>query len=784
MGNWQTVEMRLNPNSAFFAYPGQPSDLVSTIDNAAQMVNSGSGSVELTIWPEMGVFGDIIPDQVRDNIRSAAAFIFDVTRSNPNVYYEAGFAIGLGKPVAPVLNASFAGAATELQKDGLFDNLGYQSYENSGNLAELIRNLPNNILLDLYSRELNSQQPLFILDTLKKTDFRNHIVSAIKASKIHYRSFDPVEVPRISLVAMIAQLTSSSGIVLPILADHIEDATRHNLRAAFLAGLGHGLGRNVLMLQLGRFDATTNPADYREMIVPVADQKAINAKVDEFARMAIVAGQSIKTRTTKVEKSALQRLSLGASAAENEFRTLSSYFVETAEFLRTARGEINVVAGRKGSGKTAIFFQTRDTFREEKTSIVTDLKPESHQLSQFREELMKIVGVGAFDHTLAAFWYFLILSEIMLTIRQNFEFQSRFDSRALDGLAEADRLLDIYNIEESGDFTTRINRLGSYIVQEIDAAKKKRIAISADFLTNVIFRGGVTDLKKFIVAHSDSFSQMILLFDNIDKGWPTNGVDEFDVRLVRLLVETLDKIKRDFSNSRRDFMSVVFLRNDIYEMLVEKTPDRGKAGQVRIDWTDRAKLKQVILKRLQASVKNRSEPFPTIWTKFFPSMVIGQDSFEFFVDHCLMRPRFLINIIENAISNAINRGHSVADEDDCIDAVRQHSLYLVDDFGYEIRDVSGLSADILYSLVGVDKTMKRENFIAKFVAFGIDGEEAEKAFTLMMWYGIIGIVAKDGRERFIYDYEYNMKRFEAESRLLGDDANYVTNAALHVALTG
>ncbi len=63
----------------------------------------------------------------------------------------------------------------------------------------------------------------------------------------------------------------------------------------------------------------------------------------------------------------------------------------------------------------------------------------------------------------------------------------------------------------------------------------------------------------------------------------------------------------------------------------------------------------------------------------------AQDSFEFFVDHCLMRPRFLINIIENAISNAVNRGHMTVQEVDCVDAVRQHSLYLVDDFGYEIR---------------------------------------------------------------------------------------------------
>ncbi|SBV35047.1 conserved protein of unknown function [uncultured Sphingopyxis sp.] len=769
----------MNPNSAFFAFPGQQQDLVGTISSAAHLVSSGR--VDLTTWPDMGIFGELIPDSVRENIRGNAKFLFDITVQNSNVYYEAGYAIGLGKPVAPVLNLSFSGAAAEIQRDGLFDNLGYKGYENSQELSEIIEDLPANSLIDLYSKELDAQQPLFILDTYRKTDFRNHIVSSIKAARIHYRSFDPVEVPRISLVSMIGQVTASSGLVLPLLADHVEDAARHNLRAAFLAGLGHGIGREVLLLQMRRFDAA-NPADFREMVVPVADEKAIADTVEKFAKVAFLASQQITSRPSHSQKTGLQALSLGSSAAENEFRTLSTYFVETAEYSRTLRGEVNVVAGRKGSGKTAIFFQARDAFRSDKAAIVTDLKPESHQLSQFRQELLKIVEVGTYDHTLAAFWYFLLLSEILLTMRRNFEFQSRFDSRALERLEEANRWLETFNIDETGDFTTRINRLGNHIMQEIEAAKGRRQAISADFLTNVIFRGGITQLKKFILDHSSSNEHFVLFFDNIDKGWPTNGVHEFDVRLVRLLIESLDKIKRDFAAAKREFMSVVFLRNDIYEMLVEKTPDRGKAGQVRIDWTDRAKLKQVIYRRLQVSSKSKGENFDKLWQKFFVANVGGQESFEFFVDHCLMRPRFLINIVENAISNAVNRGNSKVEEADCLDAVRQHSLYLVDDFGYEIRDVSGLSADILYSLVGVDKVLSKDQFLARFTSDGMTADEADNAFRLMLWYGVIGILTKSGNERFIYDYEYNMKRLEAESRQLGENASYVTNAALHVAL--
>lgn len=768
--------------TAFFAYPGAPGDLVATIDAAAQRVNASESGLLVTTWSEMGVFGAAIPDQVRSNIRGAQVFIFDVTKANLNVYYEAGYAIGLGKAIAPVVNASFAGATADLQRDGFFDNIGYKTYSNSYDLASILEDLPTSGLLNLYSKDLDSQQPVFVLDALHKTDFRNAIVSAVKTSRVHYRSFDPVEVPRLSTVAMIAQITSSSGIILPILPPHIEDAPRHNLRAAFLAGMGHGLERQTLLLQQKHFSEIL-PADYREVITPVTDDKTIRVSVEEFCKLALLAGQSIRKSPQKLERSALQRLSLGASAAENEFRTLSTYFVETAEFVRTLRGEINVVAGRKGSGKTAIFFQIRDTFREDKATLVTDLKPESHQLSLFREELLKILDVGAFEHTLAAFWYFLILTEITLTLKNDLDHKSRRDSRALEAVNEIDQWLENYQIGDSGDFTTRLNRLGQFIVQEITTAKRRKQLISVDFLTNVIFRGGVTELKKIILKYTTQSGSIVLLFDNIDKGWPSNGVAEFDVRLVRLLIETLDKIKRDFSAAHRDFMSIVFLRNDIYELLVGVTPDRGKAGEVRIDWTDRTKLKQVILKRLRASLKTRDRTFDEMWNRFFPVSISERDSFDFLVDHCLMRPRFLINILENAISNGINRGHEKLDATDCIDAVRQHSLYLVDDFGYEIRDVSGLSSDLLYSLVGAERYSTREGFVAKFLAFGLLDTEAVSAFNLMLWYGAIGLVTKDGRERYIYDYEYNMKRLEAEARLLGPQGNYVTNPALHLALS-
>ena len=203
---------------------------------------------------------------------------------------------------------------------------------------------------------------------------------------------------------MIGDISASGGIVVPILSLHVSDSEKHNLRAAYVAGLAHGLQRETLILRLRNDEELPDPADFRDEIKVVSDHQGIAELVADFATDAVVSAQGMESATPKGKALGLRAISLGAVAAENEFRSLAKYFVETSEFARTVKGEINVVTGRKGSGKSAIFFQARDTLRQRKDYIVADLKPETHQLTQFREDLSVSADAGLADHTMSAFW--------------------------------------------------------------------------------------------------------------------------------------------------------------------------------------------------------------------------------------------------------------------------------------------------------------------------------------------------------------------------------------------
>lgn len=94
----------------------------------------------------------------------------------------------------------------------------------------------------------------------------------------------------------------------------------------------------------------------------------------------------------------LQTLAMGDPTAENEMTTLGNYYLPTDQYGRTLQGAVNLVVGRKGSGKTALFIQARDKVRADKRNIVVDLKPEGYQLIKLKEDILTHLSEGSRQH--------------------------------------------------------------------------------------------------------------------------------------------------------------------------------------------------------------------------------------------------------------------------------------------------------------------------------------------------------------------------------------------------
>lgn len=741
------------------------------IRGAAEL--SGSG-LSLRLWEKLNIVGFKLDNLIRDSIGDAEILVADVTYPNANVYYEIGYATAIGKPVLPTVNTAIAKAVQGVQRTGLFDTIGWATYCNAEELREKLQHWSNAAWSTSYVRRRNYGQPMFILDTLVKTDFRNHIFHAVENSHVQFRTYDPAEVPRLTAAQAIADVSASAGVIVPIIADDIVDSDLHNLRGSFVLGLCHGFQVEALAIQYEHFPA---PLDYRDFITNSTFKGETERHVEEFAAKVLIWNQKASSRDNRLTPGLLGEIDIGSPVAENETQSLNYYFVETAEFARALRSEGAVVVGRKGSGKSAVFLQIAQRALRNKRTCVVDLRPASHNLSEMRESILSVVSSGVFDHTVAAFWQYLMYVEVILKLRELALPRSRNDFAIQQRIRAVEEACALTESVVSGDFTSRLETAVREVIRKID-----NIDSAADVrsqITNLLFEEPIPRLRDIVVSFSDFADEIVVLIDDLDKGWPPRQVEAHDVGMIKHLIEVLNRMQRDLTRRRIGFKHLLFLRSDIYERLVEHTSDRGKYNVIKVDWSDPEQLRYLLRQR----VISRLDPInhEAAWDGIDPHLGKGKDAIDLMIDTSLRRPRLLIDVCERTLSFAVNRGHAVVTADDVEQALRQMSLYLVSDFGYEMRDVAGTPEDIFYAFIGASDLLTQDEIAAKLSGIGL-GERTSEIVELLLWYGFLGIVGSGDETAFIYDRAYDFRRLQAELGKEASERLYAVNPAFLMGL--
>jgi hypothetical protein len=65
-----------------------------------------------------------------------------------------------------------------------------------------------------------------------------------------------------------------------------------------------------------------------------------------------------------IKRESLRRLSFGNQVAEEEREALKGYFVRTQAWERINNGEIDIIYGPKGAGKSALYFLIQESLNE------------------------------------------------------------------------------------------------------------------------------------------------------------------------------------------------------------------------------------------------------------------------------------------------------------------------------------------------------------------------------------------------------------------------------------
>lgn len=764
---------------AFYAYPSSMVDVTQVIHAAKSILSATRRDLELQLWKENDISGRPLTDPIFEGIANADIFIGDITAMNFNVTFEIGYAIGLGKRVYLTRDGNIPRDRGLADRIGIFDTLGFETYNDEQRLAELIKNYRLDGGIPLRPR-INLKSPIYVLQTPQSNWAMIAITARIKKARLGYKGYLPTDDPRMSAVKAIDDISSCLGTVVPLLSTQFGDAEVHNIRAAFVAGLSVAMGKVTRVLQPRDGPA---PLDVRDLVDTFSRPEDIADSIATFALDITERLQEDNPLPLPKIGNFLAELSIGDSVAENEFQTLGEYYLRTDEYKRAARGEVNMVVGRKGTGKTALFSQLRNDKRANVRNIVVDLKPEGYQLIRLKEDVLDYLAEGARTHLITALFEYIFYLEICYKLLEKDRDKHMRDGKLYEPYR---KLLDVYKTGSAseGDFSERLLGLSQQLIQDFrrrfGTTSNQRLT-TAD-VTDLIHRRNIRDIREALSAYLAFKDSVWLLFDNLDKGWSPHGLTTSDVMILRCLIDAARKIQRELQAEEHDFHCVVFVRNDVYQLLLDASADYGKESRAVLDWTDPDLLREVLRRRLIRNSLPDETPFDRVWSQICVSHYHGEETSQYLLERSLMRPRNLIKLLAHCRGFAVGMERSRIDETDLEKGLRAYSIDLITEAGQELTDILGADTDLIYHFIGEGQEFDHRRVGSILNGAGVPPEKTAKVIEFMLYYGFLGVKTGHDSPRYIFDVGYDMKLLSVIAMKAKEDLTYTLNPAFYPGL--
>ena len=444
---------------------------------------------------------------------------------------------------------------------------------------------------------------------------------------------------------------------------------------------------------------------------------------------------------------------------------------------------MNIVLGRKGAGKTALFSQLRNEKRENSQNIVVDLKPEGYQLIRLKEDVLDFLAEGAKTHLITAFFEYVLYLEICYKVLEKDRDRHARDRRLYEPYR---RLLDVYQAGDAGegDFSERLLSLSRDLVakfqKEFGTGKEQRL--TAQQVTELIYKHNVRDVRPALSAYLKFKNAVWVLFDNLDKGWSAHGLTDNDVLILRSLIDAARKIQREVQKDGHNFHCVLFVRNDVYQLLVESSADYGKESRATLDWTDADLLRELVRRRLIQSGLRSDTPFERVWSQICISHYKGEETSQYLIDRSLMRPRNLLKMLAHCRGFAVNLGRERIEQADLEKGLKAYSLDLITEADQELTDIIGSDTTLLYHFIGEGDQFDRPRLAAILKGAEIPEDRVESVIEFLLYYGFLGIKVSGENARYIFDVGYDMKLLKVLISKNKQALSYVLSPAFYPGL--
>ena len=581
------------------------------------------------------------------------------------------------------------------------------------------------------------------------TDWISRVDRTIKGSYFKLSPMDPSDSVSDEFYPQAREIQRASLVVASLVSSKKLKWEQHNANVALLIGFAVGLGKQVLVLQE---QPLATILDLGTVARPVETETQAGQIVEAWlgGHTQVLVSQradSHKKARNRQQIERIRKIYLGHPDALQDSRLLD-YFIPTKEFEDAIRGRRMIFIGRRGSGKSANFQAIKEELTERKGALTTAIAPDDFELeriSQFLEQAYSLVNQKlVFQST----WHYVLLSEILKALAENGD---RLYESPNDKIATSLRqYYETYQDRLALDFGSRV------VTVLTDAVAGKPLGGGNPADTQEVIKS-LRDyqiarrLKEFAIREKISY---FIIADDLDKHWRPDSRQSIDL-LIGLITEA-DRLQRFFEGRLK---VVMFLREDIYDVLARYDDDLPKRSVLRMEWTQ-TNLRHLIAERLAIAADEFNEEDEATWSVIFPHDVNGQRASDYILSRTLPKPRDVLDFCQKAIDQAQRNGHDAVTQEDILDGEASFSEGVFWSVGTEFRGIYPGLEDVIFEFAGVTETMpwtKFEKLASKAIKLheasisrwiGNDVTDPESLGSILFRVGVIGLSTGAGPTPF------------------------------------
>jgi Cdc6-like AAA superfamily ATPase len=441
-------------------------------------------------------------------------------------------------------------------------------------------------------------------------------------------------------------------------SDH-GNAEELNANVALLIGFALGLGKNILVLQQNPFPPIL---DLGTVLRPFETESEA-AKIaeswlkDRNRELISIRSEKRQIVAKKTKANIIRGIYLGHPDALQDYN-LMEYFVPTKEYDDAINARRSIFIGRRGSGKSANFQAITTELRENSNITLVTISPDDFEFERMGGFLEDEYALANPNFVYQTVWNYVFLTEIVRALGES---TLRLYSSPTD--LTRTRLFDFYQEERESlslDFGSRlISKLRELTTITANlSTDNKRQQVEATVSRLRDYRVGQV-LRDF--AKDEKITYFIVI-DDLDKHWRPESQES--IGLLLGLIAEVEKLQRFFGDKLK---IVLFLREDIYDILLQHDEELPKRNLLRIQWTI-PNLKHVVAERIAVGAGIGNEDDDTTWSSLFCAYVGSEATHDYIISRTLPRPRDVLDFCQKAIDQAQRNGHDTITEQDVLDA--------------------------------------------------------------------------------------------------------------------